>query len=231
MLFPGVFEGIREKPMEGSRPLYPVALKLNARHCLVVGGGEIALRKTRELLRCGALVHVVAPEWPADFAGLGGKSSLRRSSRSFELSDLDGVFLVVAATDDSAIQQAVARGAAERSLLCNVVDVNQLCNFYLPAILRRGSLSVSVSTEGKSPLFAVAVRDRLAGLLGEGIGPALDRLGEGRALARTRYPDDPEKRREALTRLLSPQAFHHLMQGRLEDFEAHWEVWKSSLSA
>jgi len=196
----------------------------------VVGGGPVALRKSQELLRCGAFLHVVAPEWPADFTLLDGDIHLRRSSRSFEPGDLDGVFLVVAATDDTTIQQAVARGAEQRSILCNVVDVNPLCSFYMPAILRRGSLTVSVSTEGKYPLFAVAVRDRIASMLGPQIGPALDRLAEGRAMVRARYPHEPEKRREALERLLTSQAFEQLLGERSEELEEHWEAWKSSLS-
>ena len=214
----------------GTPEMYPAVLKLSGHLCLVVGGGEIAFRKTGELLRCGAYVHVVAPEWPADFSGLGGEARLRRSSRPFDRSDLEGVFLVVSATDDRATQEAVARGAEELGILCNVVDVPELCNFFVPAILRRGSLVVAVSTEGKSPLLAVAVRDRLAGVLGPHLGPALERLAEGRALVRALYPDDPERRRRALFRLVEPEAAQDLLEGRLDAFERHWNRWKSSLS-
>lgn len=222
---------IPEVEAEAATEMYPAVLKLNGRRCLVVGGGPIALRKTGELLRGGALVHVVAPDWPADFALLEGNERLRRSSHSFDPSDLEGVFLVVAATDDRATQQAVARGAEERGILCNVVDVPELCSFFFPAILRRGSLVVAVSTEGKSPLLAVAVRDKLAGALGPHLGAALERLAEGRAIVRALYPDDPERRRRALFRLLSPEAAQDLLDGRLDTFKRHWNRWKSSLSA
>ncbi|HMC82247.1 MAG TPA: bifunctional precorrin-2 dehydrogenase/sirohydrochlorin ferrochelatase [Candidatus Polarisedimenticolia bacterium] len=214
----------------GATEMYPVVLKLDGRHCLVVGGGPIALRKTGELLRCGAFVHAVAADWPADFTQLVGNERLRRSSRPFDRSDLEGVFLVVAATDDRATQEAVARGAEEWGILCNVVDVPELCNFIVPAILRRGSLMVAVSTEGKSPLLAVAVRDRLATLVGPHLGAALERLAEGRAIVRALHPDDPERRRRALFRLLSPEAARDLLEGRLDSFERHWSRWKSSLS-
>jgi len=217
-------------PEVAATEMYPAVLKLNGHRCLVVGGGLIALRKTGELLRCGAFVHGVAPDWPADFASLEGNERLRRSSRPFDPSDLEGVFLVVAATDDRATQEAVAREAEERGILCNVVDVPELCNFFVPAILRRGSLVVAVSTEGKSPLLAVAVRDRLAGVLGPHLGAALERLAEGRALVRTLYPGDPEKRRRALFRLLAPKAARELLEGRLDVLERHWNRWKSSLS-
>ncbi len=214
---------------ETSPALYPIAVKLELRSCLVVGGGAIALHKTRELLRCGALVHVVALEWLADFAELGAHPRLTRSTRPFRSEDLKCVFLAIATTDDPTTQLAVARGAEERGILCNIVDVNALCNFYAPAILRRGSLTVAVSTEGKSPLFAVAIRDRIAKLLGPHLGQTLDRLGETRATVRARYPDDPERRRKSLDGLLTRQIFEELMEGRLDLFEAHWESWKKSL--
>src|SRR5262245_4633158 len=214
---------------EESPGLYPIALKLGLRSCLVVGGGAIALHKTRELLRCGALVHAVATQWLADFAELESHPRLTRSTRPFSPEDLKCIFLAIAATDDAAIQLAVARGAEERGILCNIVDVNGLCNFYAPAILRRGSLTVAVSTEGKSPLFAVAIRDRIGRLLGPHLGPTLDRLGETRATVRARFPDDPQRRRQTLDGLLTRQIFEELMEGRLDRFEAQWETWKKSL--
>lgn len=210
--------------------LYPIALKLAGQRCLVVGGGPIALRKAQELLRSGALVHVVALEWPADFGALAREGKLSRTTRRFEASDLDGVFVVVAATDDPQVQQEVARGAEERGILCNVVDVNPLCNFYVPAILRRGSLTFAVTTDGKYPLLAIALRDRIASIVGPEFGPALDRLAEGRELVFARYPRDPDARLQALRRLLPAHALDLLVEGRLEEFEAHWESWKSSLS-
>jgi siroheme synthase-like protein len=209
--------------------LYPIAVKLELRSCLVVGGGAIALHKTRELLRCGALVHAVALEWLADFSEIGAHPRLTQSTRPFRSEDLNGAFLTIAATDDAATQLAVARGAEERGILCNVVDVNALCNFYAPAILRRGSLTVAVSTAGKSPLFAAAIRDRVGKLLGPHLGPTLDRLGESRARVRDQFPDDPARRRQSLDGLLTHQIFEELMEGRLDLFEAHWESWKKSL--
>jgi precorrin-2 dehydrogenase len=214
---------------EASPSLYPIALKVELRSCLVVGGGAIALHKTRELLRCGALVHAIAMEWFADFAELEAHPHLTRSTRPFRSEDLKCIFLAIAATDDPTTQLAVARGAEERGILCNVVDVNALCNFYAPAILRRGALTVAVSTEGKSPLFAAAIRDRIGKLLGPHLGQMLDRLGESRARVRARFPDDPARRRKSLDKLLTREIFEELMEGRVDLFEAHWESWKKSL--
>jgi len=191
--------------------LYPIGLKVGGRRCLVVGAGPTALRKTAELLDCGAIVDVV--------------------DRACAPSDLDGVHLVVAATDDPKVQEAVARSAAARGIPCNVVDVNHLCTFYAPAVLRRGAMTISVATDGKFPLLAVAIRDRLAAALGEEIGPALECLGEGRELACARFPDDPDERVAALRRLLSSRAVDLILEGHLDEFEAHWESWKTELSS
>src|SRR5436190_5514960 len=135
-----------------SFPLYPVALKLAGRLAVVVGGGAVAQRKTADLLRAGARVWAIAPEWRADFSELeadpeaGGR--LLRITRGFTAGDLVGAFLVVAATDDGATQRAVARAAESQGILCNVVDVNDLCSFYVPATLRRGGLAIAVQTDG-----------------------------------------------------------------------------------
>jgi siroheme synthase-like protein len=190
--------------------LYPIGLKVEGRRCLVVGSGPTARRKFDELLDCGAIIHAV--------------------ERDFAPSDLDGVHLVVAATDDPCVQEAVAQSAAARGIPCNVVDVNHLCTFYAPAILRRGAMTIAVATDGKFPLLAVAIRDRLAAALRESIGPALELLGQGRTLAAARFPNHPAERVAALRSLLSAQALEWILDGDNDAFEAHWESWKTELS-
>lgn len=227
------FEGPDRAGREEAPEMYPVLLRLAGRECLIVGGGAVALRKAGELLRCGALVHVVAPDRSADFTELAGNACgrrLRLDARRFEPRDLDGVFLAFAATGDRATQEEIARLAAERGILCNVVDVTELGSFFVPATLRRGSLTVSVATEGKSPLFAVALRDRLAASLPPGIAGGVELLAEGRTIVRSKYPGDPARRREALGRLLPPRAAEHLFGGRIDLFEEHWKRWRASLS-
>lgn len=221
-------------PSAGAEPrgpgLYPLFIKLEGRRALVVGGGAIGFQKTVDLLRSGARVHVVALRWSEDFATLDGDPALTRTTRAFEPSDLDGVLIAIAATDDEAVQDEVWRRAEALGVLCNVVDVPDRCHFYVPASLRRGSLTVSVSTEGKSPLLAAALRDRLAARINPQAGVGLERLAEARRIVRERHPDEQAKRRHALARLLSPCAIDDLLEGRLEDFETHWKKWTSSLS-
>jgi precorrin-2 dehydrogenase/sirohydrochlorin ferrochelatase len=189
--------------------LYPIGLKIGGRRCLVVGRGQMARRKRKELLDCGAIVEAI--------------------DGPFLSSDLDGVHLVVAATDDRSVQEDVARAASARGIPCNVVDVNDLCTFYAPAVLRRGALTVTVATDGKFPLLAVALRDRIGTELGDAVAPALELLGEGRTLAVARFPHEPDKRVEALRRLLSPEALQLIVEGRLDAFREHWESWKVAL--
>jgi siroheme synthase-like protein len=205
-------------------PLYPVALKLEGRLALVVGGGPIALRKTADLLHAGAHLRVVAPEWPADFHPLecepGNAYRLLRLTRRFAPHDLEGAAVVVAATDDQETQRAVARAAEERGVLCNVVDVNELCSFYVPATLRRGGVAIAVQTDGRFPLLAVALRDRLARLIGAGFAPALERLAEARRAVRRRFPDDAAERTRRLRTLVGDDAIDLLLADRLAEFEA-----------
>jgi precorrin-2 dehydrogenase/sirohydrochlorin ferrochelatase len=211
-------------------PLYPVALKLEGRLAVVVGGGEIAHRKTTEILKAGARVWAIAPEWPADFESLeadpetGGR--LLRVTRRFTAGDLVGAFLVVAATDDVPTQRAVARAAEAQGVLCNVVDVNDLCSFYVPATLRRGSLAIAVQTDGKFPLLAVALRDRLARLIGPDFGAALERLAEARAEVRSLFPDDAGRRVGELKALFPDEALDLLLAERFDEFETRIASWR-----
>jgi siroheme synthase-like protein len=226
-----VHESARDLSRVAARPapLYPVALRLAGRLAVVVGGGTIALRKTGDLLAAGAWVRVVAPDWPADFAALDQEHGalLERHTRRFEPADADGAAIVVAATDDAGTQRAAARAAADRSIFCNVVDVTDLCTFHVPAVLRRGALSVSVATDGLFPLLAVALRDRLAGLVGAAFGEALRRLAPARARVRALYPDDPAARASALRALLDGAAVDELLAGRVEAFAARVAAWES----
>ena len=213
---------------EGESRLYPAFLKLQGRRALVVGGGPVAFQKARELVQCGARLHVVATAWPVDFTPLEDLGDLTRTTRPFVPEDLDGVTVVIAATDDPDVQGCVHREAQARGVLCNVVDVPDLCGFYVPATLRRGALTVSVSTQGKSPLLARALRDRLAGWLGPHLGAALDSLGEARRWVRGVHPSDAETRRAALERLVTPEGVEELLAGRIEAFEARQREWRKS---
>jgi precorrin-2 dehydrogenase / sirohydrochlorin ferrochelatase len=149
---------------------YMACLDLEGADCLVVGGGSVGLEKARGLLEAGARVTVVAPELDGGFDCLPA-AQLRRE---FEDGDLHGRRLVIAATSDRRVNEAVFAAAEARNVFCNVADVPELCSFILPAVHREGPITVAVSTGGASPALAQWIRSRIAEL----IGPEHARLAE-----------------------------------------------------
>jgi len=137
---------------------YMACLDLHGRDCLVVGGGGVGTEKATALVECGADVTVVAPQADPSLTELP-VAWLRRAYRT---SDLDGRFLVVAATSNRSVNRRVFADAEARSLFCNVVDTPELCSFILPAVHREGPIALAVSTGGASPALAQHLRERLA---------------------------------------------------------------------
>lgn len=144
---------------------YPAYIDIQNRKCLVVGGGAVAVRKVRGLLDCGAIVTVVSPEFHPDFQQID--ESLRVIRRSYQTTDLEDKFLVIGATNDETLNRRVSADAQSRNILCNIADVPDACSFILPAVVRRGDLSIAVSTSGKSPAFAKHLRKQLEKQFGE----------------------------------------------------------------
>lgn len=140
---------------------YPVFLDLRDMPVLVVGAGRVALRKARALVEAGASVTVVAPQATAEF----DQAPVRLLLRRFRASDVRGRILVFAATDDPAVNRRVALAARRHSVLVNVADSREECAFLAPARVRRGDLQVAVSTSGRSPRLAVALRRQIERLL------------------------------------------------------------------
>jgi len=143
----------------------PIFVDINGRPCTVIGGGEVAVRKVSLLRRAGARVTVVAPELEADLAALAADGSIGHVARAFEPADLDGARLVIAATDDRAVNERVSAEAGARNIAVNVVDSPDLCTFVMPSIIDRSPLIVAVSSGGNSPVLARMVRARLETLI------------------------------------------------------------------
>lgn len=142
---------------------YPILLQLQGRLCVVIGGGPVAFRKARGLLETGAQVRLVASELAVPAGALAGVEVVVRPYRA---GDLQGAFIAFAATDDRAVNAAVVREARQRGVLVGVVDAPEEGDFTLPALLRRGELTVAVATAGGSPAMGALLRDRLAGQIG-----------------------------------------------------------------
>src|SRR5438477_5419726 len=133
-------------------------LKLEGRSCLVVGAGTVAEGKINSLLLSGAVVRVVAPRANAAVQEWARTSAIRWEEREFSPLDLDDVFLVVVATSSKDVNESVFREAKSRNVLCNVVDDPEHCDFYYPAVVRRGQLQIAISTAGESPTLAQKLR-------------------------------------------------------------------------
>lgn len=169
---------------------YMACLDLEGRSCLVVGGGAVALEKVRGLLDCGARITVVAPRIIDELRTL----NVELERRGYRASDLDGRFLVVAATSIPSLNRRVHTDAEAHSLLCNVVDVPELCNFILPAVVRRDPIAIAVSTGGASPALAQRIRDDIAELIGPEHAELARRLRELRPWAKDNLPSYEERR-------------------------------------
>lgn len=165
-------------------PSYPVNLVLTGRRCLVVGAGGVARRKITDLLDAGADLVVVAPVVHPEVEALADRLQLER--RVYQPADLDGVRLVVAATDDPAVNAAVFDDAERRGVWCNSADDPANCSFTLPARLRRGDLLVTVATGGRSPAVAAWLRTRLAAELGPEYATLVEVVAEVRDELRAR---------------------------------------------
>ena len=174
---------------------YPLFMKIEDRACVVIGGGAVAARKIEMLRRAGARVSVVAPELSDDLAALVARGVIDHRGRIFFPNQLDGAVLVVAATDDAAVNAQVARHARLRGLPVNVVDDAALSSFVMPAVIDRSPVVVAVSTGGASPVLARRVRARIEAALPPGIGHLAKLLGRYREAAMRHIPDAASRRR------------------------------------
>jgi precorrin-2 dehydrogenase/sirohydrochlorin ferrochelatase len=168
---------------------YPVNLiGLNGRRCLVVGGGLVALRKAEGLVAAGTAPRVVAREAVPELVALAERGVIRLDLRPFDPADLDAAFLVIAATDDAALNRQISAEAQARGALVNVVDVPDESNFIVPAVVRRGEMTLAVSTGGASPALARRLRERLEFQFGPEYEQLVDLLAELRPEIMGRVP-------------------------------------------
>lgn len=186
--------------------LFPIFLKLDGRRCLVVGAGKVGEPKIESLLAAHAEVIVVAPEASPIVEAWAEAGVVTWHCRAFEHSDLDGAVLVIAATSSEAVNEAVFVEAQGRGILCNSVDDPQHCDFFYPAVVRRGDFQVAISTAGNSPALAQRLRTELEKQFGPEYAEWVSELGRVREQL---FASDinPEERRQKLHELASREAF------------------------
>lgn len=189
---------------------YPVFLDVKARPCLVVGGGPVGARKAETLDKCGADVRVISRKFCRAFDDLK-HTRIRLKEKPYETSDVTGMFLVFAATDNSALNKRIKSDTAKSHILCNVADSSEPGDFILPSAMNRGDLIIAVSTCGTSPAVAKKIRQELARQFGPEYTGLLELMGAVRKklLAAGHAPDVHRK------------SFHALIEkGMLEHVEA-----------
>ena len=200
-----------------SDPLYPVALRLRDKPVLVVGGGPVAARKVRRLLDCGAQVTLVSLTATRELEEAASQGAIVWHRRSFAPADVEGAMLVLTATGNEAVDASVAAAAQGRSLWVNVADSAVTGDVQLPALVRQGGVTVTVSTGGAAPGFAARLVRELEAQLGE-VGPYVELLDELRQELRQRFPDEPARRQRAFGAALDcADARTHAEQGRREE--------------
>ena len=181
---------------------YPIYLDVKDRKCLVVGGGAVGTRKVETLLECGAKVTVVSIDASEKLKKLSNSGLIRLKERAFQTDDLEGVFLVVGATDDEDLNVKVHAAAERRRVLCNIADRPEACNFILPSIVSRGDLTIAISTSGKSPAFAKKLRKQLEAQFGDEYAEFLKLMGA--------------IRKKLLSKDHEPEAHKHLFERLIE---------------
>jgi precorrin-2 dehydrogenase / sirohydrochlorin ferrochelatase len=186
--------------------LFPMFMNLTGRQCLVVGAGRVGEPKIGGLIDTGARIHVVAivaSEQVYEWARAG---KIELEIRSFSPRDLDVKFLAIVATASEQLNKLIYKEAERRGVLCNVVDVPELCDFFYPAVVRRGDLQIAISTAGQSPSLAQRLRQQLERQFGPGYTEWVAQLGETRRLILA-SPLDKECKWELLHSLASREAF------------------------
>jgi uroporphyrin-III C-methyltransferase/precorrin-2 dehydrogenase/sirohydrochlorin ferrochelatase len=205
---------------------FPAFLKINGSRVLLVGGGKVALRKARLLARAGAELHVVAPELVNDLGELVRTSSGKYYPAPFRSELLDGMKLVVAATDQQETNEVVSQAAGIRNILVNVVDQPDLCTFIFPSIVDRSPLMIAISSGGQSPVLARAVRTQIESLIPSSYGVLAKFVGRFRELVKQAVPED--HRRHFWERIIYGPIGGKVLAGREQQAE---EALHESLNA
>lgn len=201
--------------------MYPVCLNISGKLSVVIGGGSVAERKVQGILAGDGKVRIISPEITATLRTLVKTDAIEWREKTYSATDLSGAFLVFAATDNSMAQSAVLRDARELGLLVNVADDPQSCDFQVPASIRRGDLTLSVATNGKSPAVAAMVKRRLE----SDYGKEYEQLTALLALLRDRILTEDEvsheEKRILFQKILHDDMVDWLRAGRWDKIQDH----------
>lgn len=207
--------------------LFPIYLDLKDKTCLLVGGGQVAERKIENLLDYGLNMRVVSPEATRRIQEWAQQGIVNWQLRDFNEEDLSGVFIAFVATDNNNVNHSVVKACRKAGVLVNAVDDPPNCDFYVPSIIRRGSLVLAISTEGKSPYFARRLREELEITITPEYGEFVDMLGDIREEIKEKVPDI-SMRKEVFASLVYSEILDLLQAGEKEKARERIEACMSS---
>jgi len=198
---------------------YPVHLDIQNRNCLVVGGGGVGTRKVVTLLDCGAQVTVISPVVSHQLRDFAKSGLIKLRQRPYQSGDLDGMFLVIGATDDEGLNRRISSDAEHRNTLCNIADRPEVCNFILPSIVQRDDLVITISTSGKSPALAKKLRKTLEDQFGEEYGIFLKLMGAIRKKLLSQA-HQPEAHKHLFEKLIAADVIAMIQKGKTAEIDA-----------
>jgi len=202
---------------------YPIYLELGGRRVVVVGGGAVAVRKAESLLEAGARLVVVAYRPSDAITALCTRHGAELIRDKYSKQYIAEAVLVIAATDDPKVNEQVYRDCQELEILCNVVDEPRLCDFFVPAVVKRGDLQIAIGTEGYCPAYAGHLRKKLETIITEEHGRFLAELERARREIVGQVPS-PEDRKALLGKLVDDESFEY--------FRAHGpDAWRQRVQA
>jgi siroheme synthase-like protein len=176
-------------------PYYPIFLDIENRNVVIIGGGEVCARKAETMMRYGARVTIVSPEFTPEIEGWGRDGRLTTRRKRYETTDLQDAHIVIASTDDTTVNERVAADARALRVPVNVVDVTHLCEFITPAIIEKDGIQIAISTGGKSPALARTLKEDLHRMVGPEYAEINDLLGSLRESAKATLPTDMDRKR------------------------------------
>ena len=176
-------------------PYYPIYIDIEDRSVVIIGGGNVCARKAETMMKYGARVTIVSPEFTDEIEGWAAEGCLKLQRKQYEDADLEGANLVIASTDDQRVNEQVAADCRRRRIPVNVVDVTPLCEFIVPAIIESGSIQIAVSTGGKSPAIARTLKEDLQRMIGPEYAEVNDVLATLRDGAKATLPTDVDRKR------------------------------------
>lgn len=204
---------------------YPVYLDLRDKSCLVVGGGTVAERKVKALLKAQAKVAVVSPKLTTGLKKLKTQKKVKHLNRSYRRGDLKGTFLVIGATNDPEVNLSIFKEAQKEKALVNIVDEPKHCNFIVPSVVRRGDLIISISTSGIAPALAKKIRKELEKAYGKEYGELLKIFKKMREKMKGRFSS--RESRLIWGKLLNSNPLALIKRGKKRQLEERIEEWTS----